>query len=474
VTAVDRSQAIELADFQRNERDPGLVTELLESARYHCNLITPMPSCPSLPEGAEIAFTAMLVNIERDTYAPFDADKDADRRGQAGLLALHKVALEQIAAAAGVDWDAAQSYRTDDRRDLRYCSYKATGHYQDFGGHWQTITDEKEVDLRPGGAHYIDIVRMAERSNPPKSPEARLSQARKHILSNTATMAKLRAIRSLGIRASYTRDELARPFVMVKFMFTGRSDDVQLRRTFAVMQARRLMGNREAMYPTNDERTRMTVRAEAVPVDSSAIGSGATPVQDAREPSTREHGADENAQVPSAGDQRESARGPAPREAGGQTAQAPSARDKDRDARPPSGRDEVKSPTRGPSPQEHQSAGNARPPSGRDDSRRSTRGPGPARTAGRPAPPIPPPRSGHKIPWGPQKGVPIEEASDQTIAMVIDRLNQGSSHVRYERQDSELRLALIQVQDRRRDADVENREAPPGDDAGVGDDDIPY
>src|SRR5690606_22200519 len=62
------------------------------------------------------------------------------------------------------------------------------------------------------------------------------------------TKARLRAIRSIGLRPAYTVEDLAKPFVVARLMWTGESDDPELRRTFAVMQAQRMLGGVQALY----------------------------------------------------------------------------------------------------------------------------------------------------------------------------------------------------------------------------------
>jgi len=71
---------------------------------------------------------------------------------------------------------------------------------------------------------------------------------RLHILAHAESKAKLRATRSIGIRSSYTREELARPFVVAKLMFTGQSDDADIRRMFAAKRADAMLGGHRALY----------------------------------------------------------------------------------------------------------------------------------------------------------------------------------------------------------------------------------
>jgi hypothetical protein len=251
-----------LTEFSGTADDARAATEKLRLAADTCNLITPAPSCGQLIEGTEIVFSAILVNIARDTYTPGRRDDDG-RKGE-GLRALGRTALDQIAGAAGVSWDPRESRRIDDGSDARYCVYKATGSYRAFDGSPRTITNEKEIDLRDGGADLLDIVLDAENNG--SNPERRIARARRDIQASCITKARNRALRDMGIRSSYTPEELARPFVIARLNITGRTNDPELRRTFAIMNAQRLMGGTPLYLPTDTRpRAKYIVRAEASP-----------------------------------------------------------------------------------------------------------------------------------------------------------------------------------------------------------------
>lgn len=231
--------------FSGTFRDVGRITLLLEEAQRECNLITPATSIGSLPEGWEVSVSSVLVNVDRDTYPAEDNYR---------ARCLGRTSLDQIAAAAAVSWEPPPfSGRQDDGRDPRYCRYLVTGRYRHFDGQWVTRPDEYEMDLRgpssglpDGGADYKKILDEALRNN--RDADARLLRVRRDILSLTITKARNRAIRDLGLRSSYTADELARPFVVVRMAFTGASDDVELRRQFALLNAQRMLGAEAALY----------------------------------------------------------------------------------------------------------------------------------------------------------------------------------------------------------------------------------
>lgn len=220
-------------------------------AKEHYHLISPATSVGLLPEGCGVAMSAITVDIERDTY---------DVGGARGLS---KTALQKIGAALGVTWDPYASRRMDDGSDPYYVHWRAVGQYRAFDGQIQTVTAAKEMDLRDGSPQLLSLwerFRSAEKAyrpggdkRPPKSPEAQIREMRLHIQAHAETKAQLRAIRSLGIRTSYTKQELLKPFVAARVMFTGQTDDPALRKMFAEKTADSFLGGTRALYGTHAE-----------------------------------------------------------------------------------------------------------------------------------------------------------------------------------------------------------------------------
>ena len=264
------SRSPDLAVFSGTAHTADEATEVLRRAAERSNLVTPATSCNALVEGWEIAFSAFLVDVDRDTYRASASDREErtdvreDQRG--GLRALGRTPLDRLGMALGVSWLPEQSYRVDDGSDALYCCYKATGSYLHFDGRPITISNEKQIDLRRFGWDTQVIEADARRNE--RSPETRLMHDRRNILSLAVTKARLRALRDLGVRSGYTPDELARPFVVARAVFTGRSEDPVLRREFALMRAKAAMGSAAALYGP-PERRRLTMRAEASPAQLS-------------------------------------------------------------------------------------------------------------------------------------------------------------------------------------------------------------
>ncbi len=154
----------------------------------------------------------------------------------ANKFGLSKVALDRISQAAGISWLPEQSGRVDDGSDPNAIRYKAVGKVKDLSGIWRVIMGEKEIDLIAVQDELEQTV--PEREWIKKLPEDRrpaaiaatvekeMIQFRKHRLARAQSGAMGRAIRqALALRSQYTLDELKRPFVVPKVVFTPDASD---------------------------------------------------------------------------------------------------------------------------------------------------------------------------------------------------------------------------------------------------------
>ena len=208
--------------------------EILAAASEQFHLVSPASSVGSLPEGCEVATSFVQVDRENETY-----DVGGGKRG------LAKVALDRIASAAGVSWDPIASCRLDDGSDPYYCLFRAVGTMRGFDGAPVTITGTKEMDLRPRSPQLDAIEARAKEG---KSAEKQIREMRLHILGHAESKARLRAIRSIGLRTSYDDKDLRKPFLVARLVFTGRTQDPTLEREFALLRAHAMLGSVSAMY----------------------------------------------------------------------------------------------------------------------------------------------------------------------------------------------------------------------------------
>lgn len=227
-----KSTAIEVQGPSKMERLVGsfsghaAINERLAFAADQCHLVSPFPAVGRLPEGFGVQIALVYVHPP-DTYPT----KDAERPHGIG-----KAALDRIGHALGLTWDVERSRRLDDASDPYYCHWRAVGRYRTSDGQVATIKGEKEMDAREGSAQISG-----------KSPK-QIAGLREHLMSHAETKARLRAIRTMGIRTAYSAEELKLPFACVRLVFTGQSSDPALRMRFAEMTAASFLGVRSDLY----------------------------------------------------------------------------------------------------------------------------------------------------------------------------------------------------------------------------------
>jgi hypothetical protein len=209
--------------------DPGAVNEQLAKLAESYHLVSPVTRFDNLPEGFGVSFSMVQINPDPNAGEVYKVD--------GGKLALSHAALNRIAAAAELSWDAERSRRLDDGSDSCYCHYRAVGYVRSSDGSPRTVTGEVEIDMRPGSPD----VKAAK-------SDTQISQVRRFILRHAESKAKNRAISGMGVKRSYMPDELRKPFAVTRLQFTGHSDDPDLRREFARIRAEQVMGAHRALY----------------------------------------------------------------------------------------------------------------------------------------------------------------------------------------------------------------------------------
>lgn len=155
------------------------------------------------------AVSVVQVNPEdqRDVY---------DTPGSQGqTVCLHSQALERIGNAMGIEW-ADTRYEHDHTREPFMCIAFVSGWMVDSLGMRRRLSASAKSDLRDGS--------VAAKISKPKQ----LDTARQFVCERTESRARSRAIKKVGdIPTSFTKDELRRPFVAVRFRLDERDPDVR-------------------------------------------------------------------------------------------------------------------------------------------------------------------------------------------------------------------------------------------------------
>lgn len=227
-------------------RKADAISAALRAAQERFHLVSAGTST-AVPEGVAVAFSPILIDVDAETY------KIPGAFGDDAKFGLAKTALDRIAAAAGLSWDVHETKRVDDGSHPYFVHYQAVGSVRDFDGSKRVYKAEKILDMRDGSAEletFVQvcagkIVREGKYAKPPvqlsaKDPkvlaqardkaENQIRAVRAHIIGHAESKAKNRVIRALGVRTSYTADELKKPFIVARPVYTGESADPETRR----------------------------------------------------------------------------------------------------------------------------------------------------------------------------------------------------------------------------------------------------
>lgn len=155
-----------------------------------------------------------------------------------GGVSLSSLGWKKLADAMGIQWDPKQCGRTDNGQDPNRVEYRMVGRIKDLDGTWHILMGDKEIRMENVIEELTDSKReQAEKylASPTDGPEFKRSfpdpevwvrekvrqealQIKKHLLSRAQSGAMSRAIKSKGIRETYTQAELQRPFVFPKLV----------------------------------------------------------------------------------------------------------------------------------------------------------------------------------------------------------------------------------------------------------------
>ena len=227
-----------------------LTARLMLYRRLNCHVLALSGRSSALSKGWGVSFEDVYVNpdtAERECY--HDAElMEPDQRAISGS------SLARMAIAAGIVWlPKAQEIGTVPNL-WRYCAHGAVMGYD---GSPQTITGTAEVDLRDGSAQIGGWTPskwrgLAMRNSKllKRNPKAAIQQTihgwtdqrvlltRRHGLRVAETKAKNAAIRTFGLKSTYTVEELSRPFVVCRVIYLPDMTDESVKKA-VVAQALR-------------------------------------------------------------------------------------------------------------------------------------------------------------------------------------------------------------------------------------------
>ena len=220
---------------------------LLEaSQKYH--LVSPATVVGRLPEGCEVVVSVVQIDpYSSDVYCITGNAKNPRDDDTVGL---DRVALAKIAAAAGVTW--VSSRRTDDGSHPHYCAWEAIARFQNFDMTSSDIPGNVDIDTREDGdvrgAAAEEIRTKARAKGAEDGGDKQLLELRKFLVRHCESKAMNKAIGNKGVRRSYKRADLKKPFAVARLIFTGHSEDPEARREFRQMIGQRFLGASHQLY----------------------------------------------------------------------------------------------------------------------------------------------------------------------------------------------------------------------------------
>ncbi len=225
--------------------DPVAVTGLLQKLTESYHIVSPATSVDVLPPGCGVATSYLVVDKNPKNKEVFDLS---------GMLGLSGVTLNRIAAIAGIDWDSSKSGRLDNGSDPHYAHFRAVGYVRNFDGTKREIPGEVEIDARDGSPQIKEIQQKAAKrakkdGKANDGGELQILELRKFLLRHAESKARNRATANgLGIKRAYNPEELDKPFAVCRLMWTGETQDPELKRLFAEKTADIMLGGMAALY----------------------------------------------------------------------------------------------------------------------------------------------------------------------------------------------------------------------------------
>lgn len=277
-TALQKSKPTEL-QLGASMGDAAAVTAKLNELAASYHLVSPASHVDGMPPGCGVQLSFVSVNADEkmgEVYAVGGSK-----------LGLSAVTLSKIGAAAGVSWLPDKCGRLDDGSHPHYCHYRAVGKTRNFDGSDRVLTGEVEIDARDGSPQIDEIQQKAAAREADKTyrgkrdgGSSQILELRKFLLRIAERKAKSRAIADLGVKRSYTKDELAKPFAVANLMFTGQTDDPELKRAFAHKIADSFLGASAMLYGMPAPQPRRELVGRTPPPPLLVDGEGFEPIDE--------------------------------------------------------------------------------------------------------------------------------------------------------------------------------------------------
>lgn len=222
----------------------------------HYNILTAFTNLSGLAPQHGIVASVVQINPDPSKNGPGEV-YDGLPFLKGGEVALAKIGLRKIADCGGIN---TETIRTDPRTFPYYWEVKAIATYTGIDGRMVRREATVEWDLRDGSPRMKGWT------------PAQVEENRKNGLRNCETRAINAAIRECGVKQKYTRQELAKPFLVIRVAFQPDMADPAQRR----LVAEHALRGTSALYPSSSPAPLVGEVIEAeTSTEPRPIGSGA-------------------------------------------------------------------------------------------------------------------------------------------------------------------------------------------------------
>jgi len=214
------------------------------------NVLLPSANIQRISEFHDTVLEVVPLSLTCGDAYPYD-NRDIDKAQKFGIA---KPGLLKLSHAAGIVWRWEATQRIDQLFTRDYVAYQAVGALRQADGTWIDLKGSYELDLEVVEQElrtlYTKIARSLRREQKLKTEDAvqayiadnvrqEVLRKRKHKLRLAETGAMLAVIRSLlAMKSLYTRQELQRPFVVPRVVFSPNLTDPEIRRAMILSSVR--------------------------------------------------------------------------------------------------------------------------------------------------------------------------------------------------------------------------------------------
>jgi len=221
--------------------DPARLREAMAWLQEHTNLILPVTAVDAVPAGYRLAMSAVL-----PTSGEIYRNTQATKRDGPTMFSMLRPLLDRIGNAAGLSCVPELCTRIDRGDDPLYVRCRAVGKLRGMDGADHLYAATRSLDLNDDSPATLELLASASSA---EAGAKQLRRTRAFIAEHCETKAWSRLIRRvLGLRHEYTAEELAKPFVAGRLVWTGDFGDPETNRAVALMTASKALGMGDALF----------------------------------------------------------------------------------------------------------------------------------------------------------------------------------------------------------------------------------